>query len=116
MSFKLPSNYTLFHNELVFISNYFSNNGFSLGYFNSTVKKFLNQQYQKKPLIPTILMHAFYAQLPFIGTDNAQMHKELLDIMGKFYPQIDPKFYFRHNFTIGSFLRHTLSDMLVNLH
>ena len=42
------------------------------------------------------------------------MREELLDIIGKFYPQIDPKFYFRHIFTIGSFFkRHTPSDMLV---
>ena len=112
--FKLSSNYTLFHNELTFLSNYSQIKGISLCYFNSTAKKFLNQQYRKKPLIPTVLKQTFYAQLPFIGTDGAQMPKALLDIIGKFYPQIDPKFSFRHNFTIGSFFkRHTPSDMLV---
>ena len=97
-----------------FLSNYFSNNGFSLSYFNSTIKTFLNQQYHKKPLIPTLLRQTFYAQLPLKAKDRAQMRRELLDIIRKFYPEIDPKFFFRHNFTIGSFFkRHAPSDMLV---
>ena len=66
-AFKLSSSYELFHNELTFLKHYFQNNGFSISYFNSTVKKFLNQQYHNKPLISTVLKQIVYVQLPFIG-------------------------------------------------
>ena len=54
-AFKLSSSYALFHNELAFLKHYFQNNEFSISYFNSTIKKFLNQQYHNKPLISTVL-------------------------------------------------------------
>ena len=40
-------------------------------YFNSTVKKFLNQPYHNKPLISTVLKQTVYVQLRFISTNSA---------------------------------------------
>ena len=55
-----------------------------------------------------------YAQLPFIGSSTTAMRNELLEILGKFHPQINPKFYFRKGFTIGTFFKkHYPTDMFV---
>ena len=40
---------------------------------------------------------------PAYESSTTGMRKELLDLLAKLYPQINPNFYFRKSFTIGSF-------------
>ena len=64
--------------------------------------------------ISTAPKHTIYTQLPFIGSSTTTMPNELLQILGKCYPQIDLKFYFRKSFTIGSFFKnHYPTDIFV---
>ena len=100
---KLPSSYVLFRAELIFLQNSctdFHNNGFSLKYISSIVKKLLTLQYRKESLVTTVSNQTVHAQLPFIGIASTQLHKELLDILGKFNFQNSPMFYFRQNCTV----------------
>ena len=38
-----------------------------------------------------------YLELPFIGHATGRLRKELLLLVNRFYPQIDPKLYFKNN-------------------
>ena len=46
-----------------------------------------------------------YLELPFIGHATGSLRRELLLLVNRFYPQIDPKLYFKNNFSIGSLLK-----------
>ena len=54
-----------------------------------------------------------HIELPFIGSDTKIRLFDLRRTVHRFFPQVNAKFYFRNNFTLGSLLRKPVggSDM-----
>ena len=49
--------------------------------------------------------HTVYLNLPYIGDQTTKLVAELYQLLNKFYSQINAKFYFTNNNSIGTFFK-----------
>ena len=67
-----------------------------------------------KSLIHTVAKHKIYVNIPYIGVQSEKLQSDLRNLLSTYYPQIQTCFYFKNNFTIGSFFkRHDSPDVLL---
>ena len=76
---NISKNYALFHEEISFLKNYFTNNCYSK-LFNYLLKNFLNKNYQSKAIVQTVAKQKIYLNLPFIDTLSNKPLLELKDL------------------------------------
>ena len=107
-AYELSSSYLSFHNEVQFLRNYFQSNCYPTKIYNSILRKFINDKYISKRECTTVNKELLYLGLPFIGVQTGKLVSELNAIVTKFYPQIQPKFYFRNSNSIGSYFKRNL--------
>ena len=53
----------------------------------------------------TVSKQKFCLNLPYVGHETDKIRRELLSLLSSYFPQVQPIFYFRCNFTLGSFFR-----------
>ena len=109
-AYELTSTYQYFDKEIKFLKNYFTNNFYPPKLFNSTLKKFLARKYHTPNPKHTAHKMDHYTELPFIGSQTKKLIAELRTLLGSFYPQINVNFYFKNNFTIGSYFNKHVGD------
>ena len=102
-AFLISSSYSSFHNEIMFLKKYFSDNGFTVNFFEKLVYKFLNAHYQPKISVPTVHKQVLYVKLPYLGQVTSKMINILTDNLRKFYPQVDFRFVPVNSFKISSY-------------
>lgn len=103
-AYKICSNFTLFHNELLFLLDFFVNNGYGVDYIFSLIKKYLNNIYY--PAISyDVPKFPLYIKFPYIGYPSSLLKSDISKCLSKFYPQVSPKFIFINGNTIGKFFR-----------
>ena len=110
-AFTLTSSYAMFHEEIVFLRKYFTLNAYPVKLFNTTLHKYLNNKFTKV----TNARHDVprknaYLELPYIGRQSKQMMHEVKQLVAKFFPQINAKFYSRNNNKISSVFRRDLVE------
>ena len=110
-AFTLTSSYALFHTEIKYLRNYFTQNAYPLKLFNSTLKKYLNKKFVK----PDDTQHdvprkTVYLELPYVGYQSKQMIREVKRLAEKFFPQINPIFYSRNSNKLGRIFRKDLTQ------
>ena len=103
-SYKLCSNYTLFHKEVLFLQKFFHDNGYPEWLFFKRVRMFLDQIYKPKAIFMEVPKLDFYCKLPYIGNNIKILNNELIHSLSKFYPQINFKFVFINNFKMSNLL------------
>ena len=104
-AFKISSTYSLFHSEILILKSYFLQNNYPFKLFNGVVRKFLDSRYQADATMYTVLKQKLYLNLPYVGHLTDKIKRELLALLSRYFPQIQPIFYFCCNFTSGSFFR-----------
>jgi hypothetical protein len=104
-AYKLSSSYLTLHQEIEFLRNFFTNNGYPVGIFEKQCKNFLNNIYR----IPTQLLTAnkktIFISLPYYGPESETIYTKLLNSLSDYYPQIKFNLALKNNFTIGSLFR-----------
>ena len=105
-AYELSSSYINFHFELEFLRNYFKQNGYPEGLFNSAVRKFLNTKYGNKLMNYDVPKEIIYIKLPYLGNYFCEdFSKFIRKKLSTSYPQIDFRFVFVNSFQIGSFFK-----------
>ena len=104
-AYKISSTYELFDKENTFLRNYFIKNGFPTYIYDSCIKRFLTSVYTPLITAATVAKKTIYLSIPYFGEQSVKMELELLQLIEKFYPQINPIVVFTNSFTIGSFFR-----------
>lgn len=66
-AYHLSSNYQLFHNELMFLKNFFISNGYPLFLVEKCINKFLNNIFCETAVVQSVPKQVIYVKLPFIG-------------------------------------------------
>ena len=97
------SNWLNFSEEVTQLEKYFQQNSYPLHVFHQQVKTFLNSIFHPKLAIPTVPKCKKYYSFPFMGPYTKTIQKELLLLITKYYPFLDPKLIFSNSFKIGSF-------------
>ena len=105
-AYHISSTYTNFDREILFLKNFFYNNGFPSNLFFKHVKNFLNKLYNSNPSIASVPKQKIYASIPNIGYATDKLKREIKTIVDKLYPQIDLILVCTNNFSIGSLFKH----------
>ena len=106
------SSYQLMHTEFEFLTNFFSNNGFPKSLVQTMINRFLNHKLTKSSPVLTVRKKTLYFVLPYFGHTSVQMKISLCNLIGEYFPQIDPQIILVNKFKIGSFFNH--KDSLPN--
>ena len=101
---KINSTLSGFNNQVNKLKQYFCQNNFPVSFVNKIIQSKIASFENPKLVESTASKKILYATLPFLSKfANQRMHKDIQEIMKKFYPHIDLKLIFRNNFTVGSF-------------
>lgn len=102
-AYHLSSNFNLFHNEILFLREYFSNNGYPLFIFDDYLRLFLDKIYSNPTPIANVPKKVAYISLPFYGTKSEGIYKKLFNSLSDIYPHLNLKPILKTKLTIQSF-------------
>lgn len=105
-SYKISSNFKLFHEEVEKLKSIFLANSYPLSLFYSVIKSVLNKQYNNIPAVPNVAKDICYVPFPFYGYLSYKIKNELTQLLEKSFPQINFRFIFTNSFKIGSLFKH----------
>ncbi|XP_069977196.1 uncharacterized protein [Penaeus vannamei] len=104
-AYNICSTWASFHDEVSFLSKYFTTNGYPSYLFYKALRKFLSQKFNPKPASATVNKDIKYIKLPYMGGLSFDLRKSLNKILRRCYPQISFRFVFYNNNTVGNFLK-----------
>ena len=105
-AYNVCSSWKAFHNEIVFLHDYFLYNGYPSQLVDKTINTFLNRKLTPPPLpVTTVNKHVLYFKLPYMGKLSFEIRKSMKEILKDAYPQIKFNFVFTNNISIGNFLK-----------
>ena len=104
-AYSVCSDFNLFHLDMTFLLNFFTDNAYPASLFYSTLKKNLNDKFEPEPIVTTVKKDVKYVKLPFIGHISYDIRKKLQHVLRDAFPQVNFQFVFTNSFTIGSLLR-----------
>ena len=87
-AYNVCSSFNLFHDDIVFLTNYFTENAYPGFLFQKILRTFLNNKLEPKPVITTVKKDIKYIKLPFLGQVSYEIRKKLHHILKNAYPQI----------------------------
>ena len=83
-AYTLSSSYLDFHNDIIFLKDFFYNNGFTTDLFEKTLNKFLQSKYCPKQPIITVPKEVIYLRIPFLGDASKKVERCLCEKTYKF--------------------------------
>ena len=101
-AYNLSSTYQSFTNELDFIRNFFSNNGFPDNIFHDVCNKFLNKIYSSTSIVATVPKKVIFLSLPYYTKNCSESAKALNKKLSIHFPHLDIRFSLTNKFTIAS--------------
>ena len=104
-AYNVCSNFLLFDKEVKFLQHFFECNGFPSFLFNKILRNFLNNKFSPNKSVATVPKDKRYIKLPYLGHISFGLRKQLNNILKESFPQIDFRFIFTNQFTIGSVLK-----------
>ena len=106
-AYNLCTSWLTFHDELIFLENFFVTNGYPSYLFDKVTKTFLCKKFSNQPTLPvtTVKKDHKYVKLPYIGRLSYDLRKQLKTLLQTNYPQIKFTFVFTNTNTIGNFLK-----------
>ena len=100
---SLTSDWALFHQEIVFLQNYFTSNCFPVHVFHRILKKLLNQKFSNRPKYCEVPKLRLYATFPFLYEDN--FRRDFIKTVQKYIGAIDLKLIPKNPKSIASLFR-----------
>ena len=85
-AYNVCSSYSLFHVDVVFLINYFTENGFPEFVFTKILRTFLNNKFQSQPVVATVKKDVKYIKLPFLGQPNYSIKNKLQTLLKSCLP------------------------------
>ena len=103
-AYRLSSTNLSLHLE--FIKKLFGSNGFPQKTVCSFIRKFLDFQYSRPLQTFDVPKLQKYFAFPYFGAESDKLKRELIDLLIKFYPYLNPKIVLLNTFSIGSFFKY----------
>lgn len=104
-AYNVCCDFNFFHQDMVFLLNYFSENSYPIFVFYKVLKNFLNEKFCPRPVYSTASKDVKYIKLPYFGHSSYMVRKKLQEILKHCFPQISFRFVFNNPFTIRSLLK-----------
>ena len=105
MAYNICSDFNLFHLDMMFLLNYFTQNAYPVPLFYRVLKSFLDNKFEPKPVLTTVERDIKYVKLPYVGHISYDIRSRLQNILKHTFPQVNFRFVFFNSFTVGSLLR-----------
>ena len=105
-AFNISSSYTLFHNEVTFLKDFFHNNGFPTFLFQKYLKSFLNSIFNPKPVHLIAPKLKMYIPIPYIGYLTEKMKTEIMKILQVRFPQLNINLISSNKNSISNIFKH----------
>ena len=99
---SLSSTFTSLNKEFSFLVDYFFKNGYSKNLVYGEIRKFISKITHPRPIVHTVAKQRIFVSMPFFGNHSEKMKKEVTELVGKIYPQVDLFLALVNPFTIGS--------------
>ena len=99
-AFTLTSDWSSFHNEIMYLHQYFLNNCYPSKLFYKRLHKFLNNVFIPRFKLPTVPKLSLYAGVPLINDNN--FYHDIYKLINKYIPAVDIKLIPTNPLTIGS--------------
>ena len=99
----LSSNWNAFHNEILFLVNFFKGNCFPPWLVYKKLNQLLNKHFSRRPVILTVPKMNFYATFPYIS--DLTFQKRFTQIIHEHFPAISVKLIPKNPLTIGSLFK-----------
>ena len=104
-AYNICSDFNFFHLDMMFLLNYFTENSYPTSVFHKVLRLFLDDKFEPKPKITTVEKDIKYVKLPYVGHSSYDIRRKLQYILKHTFPQIDFRYVFTNQFTVGSLLR-----------
>ena len=117
-AYNLCTNWSIFHEEMSFLKNFFVTNGYPLYLFDKITKSFLCKKFSNPLTVTTVKKDHKYVKLPYMGKLSFDLRKQLKTLLQTNYPQIKFTFVFTNTNTIGNFLKQRVNrstDLVSNV-
>ena len=105
-AYYVSSSYFSFHKEIVFLTKYFSSNGFPVNMVYELTREFLSSIFQPKPMITTVPKDIKYIYIPYIGNNSLRLRNHLNRLLHKHFPSIEFRYVLTNPFKISSLFRY----------
>ena len=105
-AYHISSSYLSLHSELEFLKRFFGENGFPLRTVNSFIRRFLDRRYRVSQMTYDVPKLKKYFVLPYFGPQSEKLKKEIVDLISKSYPFLNPKIILVNPFSLRSFFRY----------
>ena len=103
---SICSTFTSLNKELSYLVEYFYNNGYSKHLVYREIKKFIAKVQNPPPLVLTAAKRKIFVPFPYHGAQADKMKDEIMELIGKIFPQIDFYLAFSNRSTIGSLFQY----------
>ena len=102
-AYNICSNYLSFHEEVVFLKNFFKNNGFCSKLIENQLNKFLRNKYCNERLQQSQNSPSIYLTFPYFGPNSEKLKQDIIKVVHKYFLNVNVKIILVNKFTIGSF-------------
>ena len=99
-AYALSSSWTLFHNEILFLTQFFRNNLYPDSLFSTFLNNFLSKKFRPACLYPTVPKLKLYASIPYIYNNTFGLN--LSKIISSHFPALDLKLIPKNPLRLGT--------------
>ena len=105
-AYKICSSNKTFFAEIENLKNFFFKNGFPLHTIEKNINSKLNSISKSEPIVQTSEKKPLFVVIPYLSNiSNKTISNEVLEIVKRFYPQIDLKIVFKNSFSVANFFK-----------
>ena len=101
-AYEISSNWTNFQRDIVYLRQFFSSNFYPQFLFDNVLSKYLNSTFCPKLPVMSVPKLPIFITLPYIGNSSNHCKKQLLNIVNKYFPQVNLRCIFVNRNTVGS--------------
>ena len=114
--YMISSNWSIFDDEVKFLTNFFQTNGFPLHIIENCISKFLNTIFVPSNTKLTEPVNTRYIKLPYYGHLSYVIRNKLSKLLHTSYPDFSFKFIFTNNYTLKSLFpyKDPISPLLIS--
>ena len=91
-----------FQRDIVYSRQFFSSNFYPQFLFDNVLSKYLNSTFCPKLPVMSVPKLPIFITLPYIGNSSNHCKKQLLNIVNKYFPQVNLRCIFVNRNTVGS--------------
>ena len=96
------SSWVNIHNEIEYLKEYFSQNGYPAPIIHRYINHFLSKLHTPSPKPISAPKQALYVSLPYLGPFSYHIRNQMKKLLTEAYPHLRIQYVFRNKFTIGS--------------